>query len=49
MVKRKFVAAASNQLWVADLTYVRTFAGWVYAAFVIDVFFGQSPSATMSD
>lgn len=38
LVKRQFVAAAPNQLWVADLTYVRTFAGWVYAAFVIDVF-----------
>jgi transposase InsO family protein len=38
LVKRKFVADAPNQLWVADLTYVRTFAGWVYVAFVIDVF-----------
>jgi putative transposase len=27
-----------NRLWVADLTYVRTFDGWGYAAFVIDVF-----------
>jgi putative transposase len=25
-------------LWVADITYCRTFSGWVYAAFVIDVF-----------
>ncbi len=38
LVSRKFVAAAPNQLWVADLTYVRTHAGWTYAAFVIDVF-----------
>jgi transposase InsO family protein len=38
LVERKFVAAAPNQLWVADLTYVRTHAGWVYAAFVLDVF-----------
>ena len=38
LVKRKFVATAPNQLWVADLTYVRTHSGWVYAAFVIDVF-----------
>jgi putative transposase len=29
---------APNQLWVADITYCRTFAGWVYAALVIDVF-----------
>jgi len=38
LVKRKFVATAPNQLWVADLTYVRTHAGWVYVAFVLDVF-----------
>jgi putative transposase len=37
-VKRKFSANAPNRLWVADLTYVRTLAGWVYVAFVIDVF-----------
>lgn len=34
---REFVAEAPNQLWVADITYVRTFSGWVYAAVVIDV------------
>ena len=38
LVERRFQAAATNRLWVADITYVRTFAGWVYAAFVIDVF-----------
>jgi transposase InsO family protein len=38
LVERKFVATAPNQLWVADLTYVRTHAGWVYVAFVLDVF-----------
>ena len=38
LVERKFVADAPNQLWVADLTYVRTHAGWTYAAFIIDVF-----------
>ena len=37
-MKRKFVATAPNQSWVADLAYVRTHAGWTYAAFVIDVF-----------
>jgi transposase InsO family protein len=31
-------APAPNRLWVADLTYVKTHAGWVYAAFIIDVF-----------
>ena len=38
LVQRDFTAAAPNQLWVADITYCRTFAGWVYAAFIIDVF-----------
>lgn len=38
LVDRKFVASRPNEIWVADLTYVRTFAGFVYAAFVIDVF-----------
>ena len=38
LVERRFEATAPNQLWVADLTYIRTHAGWVYAAFVLDVF-----------
>ncbi|WP_286957982.1 IS3 family transposase, partial [Brevibacterium sp. UBA7493] len=38
LVNRDFTAEAANQLWVADITYVRTFAGWVYVAFVLDVF-----------
>jgi len=38
LVKRDFTAVGPNQLWVADLTYVRTSVGWVYAAFVLDVY-----------
>ena len=38
LVQREFHAEAPNQLWVADLTYVRTHAGWTYVAFVLDVF-----------
>ncbi|MFF4867388.1 IS3 family transposase [Streptomyces sp. NPDC001231] len=38
LVERQFTATAPNQLCVADITYIRTFSGWVYAAFVIDVF-----------
>ncbi|MEU8056168.1 IS3 family transposase [Microbispora bryophytorum] len=38
LVKRAFTATAPNRLWVADITYIRTFTGWVYAAFVLDVF-----------
>jgi putative transposase len=37
-VGRRFAAERSNQLWVADITYVATWAGFVYVAFVIDVF-----------
>lgn len=38
LVERDFTATPSIQLWGADITYCRTIAGWVYAAFVIDVF-----------
>jgi putative transposase len=38
LVTRKFTAVRPNQLWVADLTYVPTWRGFVYVAFVIDVF-----------
>jgi putative transposase len=38
LVARRFTATRPNQLWVADLTYVTTWRGFVYVAFVIDVF-----------
>jgi len=38
LVKRDFRAQRPNQLWVADFTYVATWSGFVYTAFVIDVF-----------
>jgi putative transposase len=38
LVKRTFRAPAPNRLWVADLTYVKTHTGWVYVAFIIDVY-----------
>lgn len=37
-VNRQFKAERPNQLWVADFTYVSTWQGWLYVAFVIDVF-----------
>jgi putative transposase len=37
-VNRQFRADRPNQLWVSDFTYVSTWQGWVYVAFVIDVF-----------
>jgi transposase InsO family protein len=38
LVKRQFAANAPNQLWVADITYVSTWAGFAYVSFVVDVF-----------
>ena len=38
LVDREFKAPAPNRLWVADLTYVKTHSGWVYVAFIIDVY-----------
>jgi putative transposase len=37
-VNRQFRADRPNQLWVSDYTYVSTWQGWLYVAFVIDVF-----------
>lgn len=37
-VNRQFKAQRPNQLWVSDFTYVSTWQGWLYVAFVIDVF-----------
>lgn len=51
MVGRQFTAAAPNRLWVADITYVRTWQGFCYTAFVTDVrtrkIVGWAVSATM--
>ncbi|HEV7790789.1 MAG TPA: IS3 family transposase [Pseudonocardia sp.] len=38
LVQRRFRAAAPNRLWVADLTYVPTWSGFVYVAFVTDLY-----------
>ncbi len=46
-VNRQFTAERPNQLWVSDFTYVPTWSGTVYVAFVIDVF--ARPSALRSD
>ena len=37
-MERDFRATTPNRLWVADLTYVRTSSGFVYVAFIIDVY-----------
>jgi putative transposase len=38
LVHRQFKAERPNELWVSDFTYVSTWQGWLYVAFVIDVF-----------
>jgi transposase InsO family protein len=38
LVERRFVAEAPNRLWVADITYLRTYAGFCYLAVILDVF-----------
>jgi putative transposase len=38
LVGRQFTPLAPDRLWVADFTYVSTWAGWVYVAFVIDAY-----------
>lgn len=38
LVKRKFLASKPNELWVADITYIPTWAGFLYLAVVLDVF-----------
>jgi putative transposase len=38
LLKRKFVAAAPNRVWVTDFTYVQSWAGTVYVAFAVDTF-----------
>ena len=38
LVRRDFAPLAPDRLWVADITYVSTWSGWVYVAFVIDAY-----------
>jgi putative transposase len=52
LVKRDFAPTAPDRLWVADITYVSTWTGWAYVAFVIDAYarriLGWRCSATMT-
>ena len=52
LVQRRFAPAAPDRLWVADITYVSTWSGWVYVAFVIDAYarriLGWRAGATMT-
>ena len=53
LVQRNFTAAVPDQCWIADMTYVSTWSGWCYTAFVVDVFsqriVGWAVAATMTD
>ena len=49
LVEREFKAPGPNKLWVADITYVRTKKGFVYAAFVTDVYSRRIVGWALSD
>jgi transposase InsO family protein len=49
LVKRDFTAPAPNRLWVADMTYVWTWEGWAYVAFVLDVYSRRIVGWKMAD
>jgi putative transposase len=38
LLQRKFTASRANQAWVTDITYIRTWQGWLYLAVVVDLF-----------
>jgi putative transposase len=49
LVARNFTAEVPNILWIADITYVRTWSGWLYLAVVIDVFSRKVVGWSMAD
>ncbi|MFA1532811.1 DDE-type integrase/transposase/recombinase [Corynebacterium belfantii] len=49
LVEREFKAQGPNKLWVADITYVRTKKGFVYAVFVTDVYSRRIVGWALSD
>jgi putative transposase len=49
LVERNFTPSAPNRLWVADITYVRTWEGWLYVAVVIDCFSRRVVGWSMAD
>ena len=49
LVEREFTAQGPSKLWVADITYVRTKTGFVYAAFVTDVYSRRIVGWALSD
>ncbi len=49
LVKRNFTPEAPDRLWVADITYVRTWEGWLYLSFVLDTYSRKVVGWTMSN
>jgi putative transposase len=49
LVDRNFTASAPNRLWLADITYVETYQGWLYLAAVIDLFSRKIVGWAMAD
>lgn len=49
LVERDFVAAAPDRLWVADISYVRTWEGWLYVAVVLDCYSRRVVGFTIGD
>jgi putative transposase len=49
LVDRSFLASAPNRLWVADITYLRTWEGWLYLVAVQDVFSRRIVGWSMAD
>jgi putative transposase len=49
LVDRRFLAAGPDRLWVADITYLRTWEGWLYLAAVQDVFSRRIVGWSMAD
>ena len=49
LVERRFAADAPNQLWVADITYIPTWSGFLYLAVVLDVFSRRVVGWAMAD
>jgi len=41
ILKRQFDVGQPNQSWVTDITYIRTYEGWLYLAVVLDLFYDR--------
>ena len=49
LIDRNFTAAAPNQVWLADITYIRTDQGWLYLAAVMDLYSRKIVGYAMDD